>query len=339
MAFGTPITGQATTYNLPNFTGELFRITPSDTPFLSAIGGLGNGKSVDSVFWQWQLSDLRAGEANRQKLEGQNAPTAEARERTTEFNVVEIHHEAVEMSYTRQAAFRQYATNVPSYGAGSQYTSGSGIDNELAFQVDNTLKSLALDIEKTFLASTGFNNPTTNASARRTRGLGEAITTNVITVDSDNVTAGAQAGPLTAALVLDAMQKAWENGGLQVDETRTVITNATQKRNLTKLFITDKGYEEKTRNVGGVSVTTIETDFGSLNIMLNRHMDNDKLFFVSLEECSPVFLNVPGKGHLFLEPIAKTGAFDKFQIYGEVGLEYGNQRKHAKITNLTTTVQ
>ena len=40
------ITGQGTTFNLPNFVGELFGITPEDTPFLSAIGGLTGGKSV-----------------------------------------------------------------------------------------------------------------------------------------------------------------------------------------------------------------------------------------------------------------------------------------------------
>jgi hypothetical protein len=32
-----------TTFNLPNFVGELFELTPADTPFLSAIGGLTGG--------------------------------------------------------------------------------------------------------------------------------------------------------------------------------------------------------------------------------------------------------------------------------------------------------
>lgn len=50
-----------------------------------------------------------------------------------------------------------------------------------------------------------------------------------------------------------------------------------------------------------------------------------------------MFLRVPGRGFLFAEPLAKTGASDRFQIYGEVGLRYGNERSHGKITNLTTT--
>ena len=32
-----------------------------------------------------------------------------------------------------------------------------------------------------------------------------------------------------------------------------------------------------------------------------------------------------------MEPLSKTGAADKYQIYGEIGLKYGNQRKHGRL--------
>jgi hypothetical protein len=41
-----------------------------------------------------------------------------------------------------------------------------------------------------------------------------------------------------------------------------------------------------------------------------------------------VFLETPGKGHFFEEPLAKTGASDEVQIYGEIGLEYGKETAH-----------
>ena len=34
------VSGLGDSYDLPNFVGELFNITPNDTPFLSAIGGM-----------------------------------------------------------------------------------------------------------------------------------------------------------------------------------------------------------------------------------------------------------------------------------------------------------
>lgn len=66
--------------------------------------------------------------------------------------------------------------------------------------------------------------------------------------------------------------------------------------------------------------------------MLNRWMPADQLVVASLEELAPRFLEIPGKGHFFAEPLAKTGSADKVQIYGEIGLEYGNERKHGKLT-------
>jgi hypothetical protein len=45
-------------------------------------------------------------------------------------------------------------------------------------------------------------------------------------------------------------------------------------------------------------------------------------------------LDIPGKGHFFVEPLAQSGASYKFQVYGEIGLEYGPEQFHAKITNL-----
>ncbi|MCB1282350.1 MAG: DUF5309 family protein, partial [Salinibacterium sp.] len=92
--------------------------------------------------------------------------------------------------------------------------------------------------------------------------------------------------------------------------------------------------EEQTRNVGGVNLQTIETDFGRTNIMLNRFMPITDLAVVSLEECSPVFLEIPGKGHFFAEPLAKSGSAEKVQIYGEIGLSYGNELKHGKISEI-----
>lgn len=46
---------------------------------------------------------------------------------------------------------------------------------------------------------------------------------------------------------------------------------------------------------------------------------------------------LPGKGNFFLEPLSKTGAADKYQIYGQLGLDYGAEWYHGKLTGLGTT--
>ena len=315
------ITGQGTTYNLPNYVGELFSASPEDTPLLSSIGGLTGGEEAGATFFEWQGYELRDAADDRQRLEGATAPAGEERARYNASNVLEIHQEAVEVSYTRQGATRQRAP-----GGQPAVTVGSTIipADELAWQIEKQLVQIARDVEKTFITGK-YQKPADNTQPRKTRGLIEAITTNVATTTHT-------AANLDDGDILDLMQKVWDAGGIQVSETRTIIVNSTLKRALTRVFIKDAHYEQNDRNVGGVNVKTIETDFGTCNIMLNRYTPVDKLIVASLDELAPAFLEIPDKGHFFAEPLAKTGASDKVQLYGEIGLRYGNEKAHGVLT-------
>lgn len=319
------ISGQGTTFNLPNYTGELFGVTPQDTPLLSAIGGLTGGTSVDSTVFSWETFDLRDADAARQRKEGEDAPTASARTRSTVRNVLEIHQEQLEVSYTKQAAIGQVATNGSSHPYGEAGSGSNPVTDEVDWQLRQHLVQIARDVEVGFISNT-MVEPSDNNSARKTAGLASVLTTNAQDANDTQ---------LTDELVLDAMQDAYDNGGLMEGDTRTIMLGSTQKRELTKQFVNSTdGYRFETRNVGGVNVQTIETDFGVLNVMLNRHVPDDEVYILSLEDLDVCFLEIPGKGHFFVEPLSKTGSADKYQIYGEIGLKYGNERKHARIHNL-----
>jgi hypothetical protein len=309
------ITGQGQTFNLPNYVGDLFELTPSDTPFLSLIGGLSGGEATSSPSFQWQAYDLRAAAVDNAALEGADAPTSESRVRANYYNVCQIMQESIEVSYSKMAAIGAYS--------GENIAGDNPVTNEMDFQVEQMLKQIARDAEKSFLEG-AFNDPTDNTTARKTRGIANAAGNSADMADA----------VLTEDKVLDLMQAVWENGGIQVSETATLMCNANVKRQLTKLFVTDKNYREESRNVAGVNVTTIETDFGKVNVLLNRHVNTQQLYVVSAELCAPVFMNIPDKGFLFVEPLSKGGASEKFQIYGEVGLKYGNPNAHGKIVNI-----
>lgn len=326
------ISGDGTTFNLPNYTGELFAKSPQDTPFLSAIGGLNGARRADAILFQWQGYDLRDADETRQRKEGQDAPTAEARVRFNVNNVVEIHQEALTISYSKLGATGQFASTGSTHTGAVGLAGSNPVADEVAFQVNAHLAQIARDVETSFINGT-FNNPSTNATARRTRGILEAISTN--SVDAADVA-------LSEDMVLDLLQSAWENGGITQQDTATIMAAGAQTRALTKIFITDKNYREESRTVGGVSVRTILTDFGQLNVMLNRYVPADTVVVVSLEQCAARFLPIPDpenggeKGLFFVEPLAKSGASEKWQLYGEVGLEYGNEAAHGKIENLST---
>lgn len=399
------ITGQGTTYNLPNYVGDLFAVTPTDTPFLSSIGGLTGGEPASGTLFQWQGYDLRAADKLRQRLEGADAPTAESRVRFNVNNVVEIHQEAIETSYTKLAATGQFDTTGSNHPGSVGLAGANPVVSEHNWQITQSLRQVARDVERGFING-AFQNPANNATARKTRGIMEATATNVTdngtlvgngastyatngqiteaghglvtndTVTVRNISAGGdaegvleeewlyyvtqvdanivtlstsiggaaitfpgtagtidlyQTAELTQGMVLDALQGVYDQGGIMEQETATLMVNSTLKRALTKIFVTDKGYQEQSRTVGGVAVTTIETDFGRLNVMLNRHMPSAAVQVVSLEECAPVFLPIPDKGFLFVEPLSRAGAAERSQIYGEIGLKYGNEKAHGKV--------
>lgn len=312
------LSGLATTFNLPNYGGELFLVTRASTPFLSAIGGLSANDPdllVASTEFTWQTEDL-ATPAAPGALEGA-APNYNAQTRAVLSNVAQIFQYGVEVSYSKLAASQQLAN----LGNGES----NPVQDELDHQIGLKLKTAARDINWAFLRGT-YQKPVDNTTARRTRGLIQAISTNV--------TAVAGSAPLTEVMVLDAIQSVFDSRDINADMEPTLLVGSAQKRALSQIFITGKNYQEMSRTVGGVNVQAIETDFGTINIMLESAMPSDTVVFTHLGMCKPKFLIIPSKGFLFVEPMAKTGSSEKYELYGEVGLQYGDEAASAKITGL-----
>lgn len=395
------ITGIGTTFNLPNYHGELFTLTPTETPLLSAIGGLTGGGQISDVEAEWQTEDL--GDPGQDTaLEGAVAPTAEGRARANVRNVAQIHQKKVSVSYTKQAAVGGYATP-----QSAPFRSGDGSDNPVVSELDHqtlaAIKKVALDVNWSFWNGL-YANPTTNATARKTRGLIEAISTNVTdnstvsytgaTSATDTITVthalsngdkvvftntGAATGivagrvyyvvnvsttvsfkvsltsggaaitlgtatglalhkPFTTTLAVAThidpfIQGVFDNGGL--GSTPVFGVNSRQKRAITAAYAAQYGQATPVRErIGGVVVETVDTDFGTFGIMLDRHVPQDAIVAMSLEQLMPFFLNTPNKGVFFEEALAKVGASDDVQIYGEIGLKYGNEAAHGILRGL-----
>jgi hypothetical protein len=395
------ITGIGTTFNLPNYHGELFALTPTETPLLSAIGGLTGGGQVSDVEMEWQTSDLRDPSQNT-KTEGSTAPTAEERVRANVRNVVQIHQEKVSVSYTKQAAVGGYATP-----GSAPFRSGDGAPNPVASELDwqtlEALKTIALDVNWSFWNGL-YANPSTNATARKTRGIIQACTSNVtsnatvtytgatsatdtitvthalsngdkvvftntdvatgivagrvyfvvnvsttvsfkvaLTAGGTPITLGTAANiallrPFTTALAVAThidpfIQGIYDNGGLS--GTPIFGVNSRQKRAISAAYAAQYGQATPVKErVGGVVVDMVDTDFGPFGLMLDRHIPQDAIVALSIDQLMPVMLNTPGKGVFFEEPLAKTGASDDVQIYGEIGLKYGNEKAHGVLRGL-----
>jgi len=315
------VAGQGTTFNLPNYHGELFTITPTETPFLSAIGGLAGAKTTTATQFEWQTVDRRTSSANNVALEGANAPAGTERARSNVDNVVEIHQSAIEVSYTKLAARGNFS------GANIAPQADDLILDELATQTMAELESMAVDVEQSFLTGV-YAKPADNLTPRKTAGILSVITSNV------NANGGVNRA-LSKAIIDAALQTAFTNGAKLPQASTVFMVGATEKVNLSNAYaIPALNQVTRDRTIGGVAVDTLVTDFGTFGVMLNRWMPAGQVAIIDLSVCAPVFLNIPGKGLLFTEELARVGAARKFQLYGEIGLEYGPQNFHALIKDL-----
>ena len=151
-----------------------------------------------------------------------------------------------------------------------------------------------------------------------------------ITADSVGTWQYVKVRPVTSALIDDLVLGAYDSGApLRMP---VIFCGGFQKQQFSDIY----GYAPEDRMIGGVNIQTIVTDFGTFGVVLDRHMPTDTILLADVSVLVPRFLPIPGKGHFFLEPLAKTGAFDVSQLYGEIGLEYGPEKWHAKITGLET---
>lgn len=385
-----------TTYNLPNFVGELFGLTPTETPVLSMIGGLTGGKSVRSKTWNWQTYDL----ADAASPGGTNGiiegapPTLGARVRGESSNVVQIFQYGVKLSYSDLASRELVSNTIATLQE-------QPVQDEMAWQLRLVLEMAARDVEYVFLNGT-YQNPSDNSTGRRTRGLRAAITTNVETTNTEVTFTAADTGDLWTAVghgltIGDELQittVGTGGTGLAIDtpywvettpsaDTFTVSATkggstlaisadtvgtwkytasaALSKTNIDNLvlsawnsgaplrnpvlvcggfnkqaFSSIYGYAPESRSVGGLNIQTVETDFTTFGIVVDRHIKSSEAYLLDMSMLSPVFMEIPNKGAFFIEPLAKTGSYELNQLYGEIGLEYGPELWHSKITGLTT---
>ena len=317
------VAGLGTSWNLPNFAGELFTASPKETPLLSMIGGLTGGVfTSNKEFPTAQLYEYpEAKQPEISEAASATAPTAEHIDRNQEVNVVQIHHKTIDITYHKQAnSGRMQGLN----------TAGQIPDpiDEKAWQTQHAmLIPTARDIEFSFIRGSYQRAGNVNV-ANKTRGMLELC-------NQFGTSINAQGAPLTFAM-LQALYKEMADNGAHFDNM-VMFLPAGLKQVVSDIYGSRPGANmPATRTEGGIDIQTITTDFTNINIVWNRFMPEGDLLLCDIQYMQPVFLEVPGKGVLFVEPLGKKGASDSEQLYGEVGLDHGPGFLHGAIAGIAT---
>lgn len=313
------IPGIGTTWNLPNYAGELFTADPTQTPLLSMIGGLTGGRQTENFeFPTAVLYDYPAPtQPGISEAASVTAPAASHIARTQETNVVQIHQEVIDLTYMKLSnGGRMSGLNT----AGQQPNPAS----EKAWQIQNKLVKIARDVEHSFINGQ-YQKATKADEANKTRGL--------IELCSEGSNIDAASGKLTKAMLNNLYKEMAENGAYF--NNMVMFLSAANKQAITEIYASQFGMTmPASRNVGGVNLTEIETDFFKLGIVWSRFMTDAEILVADVAHIAPVFQAVPEKGVLFEEELAKVGASERVQIYGQIGLAHGPAFLHGSITGL-----
>ena len=160
--------------DVDNFTGELFKITPTRTPLLAASGGLNGGIVTNATFFQFQTQDNVTVSSVTPGAEG-GQPNYSGQSRSSVQGVLEIFHEAVQISFSAQAA----SGEIVPFDLSANYKNGidklalegnNAITDELAYQMSLLLETVAKKVEYQAFNGT-FNDGSTGGQNRQMRGL------------------------------------------------------------------------------------------------------------------------------------------------------------------------
>lgn len=312
---------------LKNYVGELFTADADNAPLLTMIGGLSGGRRTGNS--EFPIDQEYSFEAAAQpaitETASLTAPNPVSYVRTPVINTTQIFHKAVTLSYVKMAQ-RDRLTAVENSTSGYAYYNPNDVNpiqSELDFQIATTLKQIANDVEVTFIDGT-YVQSTGVGVAAKTRGLMECAS------DASNTVAAGSA-PLDKTKINLLLRTMYANGARFMNPV--IFVNAFQKQVLSSIY----GYAPTDRNVGGVNIKQIETDFGNFGIQLSRYMGTDDFLVADLSVVAPVFQEVPSKGFLFYEPLSKVGAKEAGQIFGMIGLDHGPKWMHGSITGLATS--
>ncbi|HEX5437159.1 MAG TPA: DUF5309 family protein [Gemmatimonadaceae bacterium] len=316
----------ATSFDLPNYVGELF-FQKSERPntLLRLIGGMTSGvRTVGAPKFPLSVDYQLPAPAQPAILEGAD-PVLREEDTEQSTNILQIFQEGVGLTYTRessQAAIGGLAV-IPGGGEGEVVRPGS-----FEWQVQRAIERI--QNQYNFSALRGaYNEPADNTGARGMRGVLSACVTNV----KDNA-----AAVLSKAVINDTLQAWMESRMFNRGDQLFVLASADD---MTKLLALYEGDAQPPRAVDtvGVTVQYINTRWAQLNVAWEPDMPAGQLLFTQPSRIQPVAMPIvaggQNKGLLFREEVAHTGSSRTQQLYGEWGIDYAHEIFHGTLKNYT----
>lgn len=269
---------------------EIALVAPTDTPFSTLLMNKKLVETAGSVTINWREKTLDDTE-DISKTEGHTPDTFTASGRAEKSNVMEIFSKAVQVSGSAQAS------NI------------TGINDLFASEINDRLTELKVNIEKKMLAPSNYNDGSTEPYIRRMKSIFEQVDpANVVDINTAPTQADFKA----------VVKKLWD-AGLGSNEFYAFV-NADFKEIIDGFYANQINYNMPMDTFGFVANKVI-TNYGVVNVVLNRHMPVDKILVVDPAYLRLVYLRKPT-----FEMLAKDGDNLKGMVITECSLKVLNSK-------------
>lgn len=283
---------------------EIKLVSPTDTPLTTLLMGRGQTVPATDITVTWRERKLN-NQRGTLKLEGAEAGDAIKSSRGSLSNICQIIEKVTQVSGTAQAL------------------NPKGIGNSFQSEVSDRLTETKRDLEWYFL--NGTKTLEADSTPRQMDGL-------MNLVNDENVIDGT-GKTFSEELILDALQGMWDHGA---NGEYFSFVNASVKRMVNGLLKNGTNVKVDIDNsmdqVLGITVAKIQSDFGVINLVLDRHMVTDAMLTVDLEQVEIAELR-----GTFYEDLPKSGDYFRGHVLNESTIKLLNSYAGSKIINIGKT--
>jgi hypothetical protein len=274
---------------------ELMRVTAVSTDDITVARGFGGSTTASHA----ATPDVAIiGNVNLQ-----NAALGQSRTTTKSglYNYVQLMEDSVQVT-TTEAAIKKYVE-----------------ENTLTAQLRDVTRTAWLMWERTLLHGRKVASTSTVAGAMD--GILVRISTNAYAKSS---------AYLTEAHLRTALKDIWVAGGVPTH----LFCNWFQKERIDALLDSQR-QTTRTDTTAGSVIRRYESEYGDVDIVLNRNMPSDTVLIIDKSKIG----FGPLRNHAFrAEPVmVATNTYDAYQLLAQYTSETRNETAHAKITGLATS--
>ncbi len=304
--------------NREDLTDVIYRIDPTDTPFMSSIPKA----KAKAVNHEWQTQALATASTTNAQLEGDDAIADSATATVRLGNIAQI------------------ARKVPQVTNTQQVVDHAGRGSEMAYQEMLKGKELKRDMESSFI---GVNVAKASGSDTVVRRMASVLSwvksnTSVSTSGTTGVDPAAADGTgtrtdgtqraFTEAQLKSVLQSQWTNGG----EPDTIMTGAFNKQVFSTFTGRASPIEQASSKKITASVDVYESDFGRLKVVPNRFQRSRDVWSFQMDMWAAAYLRP-----ITSIPLAINGDSIRKEIVTEYTLEARNEKASGGVFDLTTS--